>query len=377
MIADRYVLKNFTRVLVICFLSLAGILIVFDAVGSFDDFVEEGQKRGAVTRLMMEFYLPKLLAFFDQTSGVLAMAAGIFTITWLQRTNEMTAIRAAGIPQVRIVRPLVIAAAVVSLLAVVNRETMLPKFREQLTRKVQDWSGEKAQKLRPRYDRNTDILIAGRHTYAVDQRIEAPNFRLHKTLDGFGRRIVGRVAYYQQANSQRPAGYLIKDVAQPLELEQIPSFRRDNETLVYSPSDTPWLGEDECFVASDITFAQLSTSNSWRTYASSLQLINGLRNRSLDYGADVKVTVHSRIVQPLLDIVLFFLGLPIVLTRKPRSMFMAAGICIGMVMGFFVLVIACHGLGNSGYLLSPSLAAWSPLLILGPIAYTVCRPLWR
>ena len=39
------------------------------------------------------------------------------------------------------------------------------------------------------------------------------------------------------------------------------------------------------------------------------------------------------------------------------------------------VVLTCHGLG-SNYLLDPAIAAWTPLVLFGPAAYTVARPLW-
>ena len=42
------------------------------------------------------------------------MVAAIFTITWFQRTNELTAVMAAGISKARIVRPLVAATVIVA-----------------------------------------------------------------------------------------------------------------------------------------------------------------------------------------------------------------------------------------------------------------------
>jgi lipopolysaccharide export LptBFGC system permease protein LptF len=37
--------------------------------------------------------------------------------------------------------------------------------------------------------------------------------------------------------------------------------------------------------------------------------------------------------------------------------------------------MACHWLG-ANYFFSPTLAAWLPLLIFGPLAYMLSRPLW-
>ena len=102
-----------------------------------------------------------------------------------------------------------------------------------------------------------------------------------------------------------------------------------------------------------------------------------MQNPSLDYGADTKIMVHGRLVQPLLDMTLFFLGLPIVLGGRQRSVFVVAGQALGMVVGFFMVVLLCHSMGRHGYLFSPALAVWSPLMVLVPIAYTGIRRVSR
>ena len=96
------------------------------------------------------------------------------------------------------------------------------------------------------------------------------------------------------------------------------------DPVVLTPHDTDWLKPDECFVASDITFNQLEGGPAWRQFASTGELLTGLHNRSLDYGADVRVTIHARLVQPILDVTLLFLGLPLVLSRQHRNVFVAS-----------------------------------------------------
>jgi lipopolysaccharide export system permease protein len=106
------------------------------------------------------------------------------------------------------------------------------------------------------------------------------------------------------------------------------------------------------------------------------ELIAALHNPSLDLGADLRVTVHSRFVQPFLDVTLLFLGLPWVLTRESRNIFLAAGLCILVVAVFLLVVLGCQALGTS-YLLSPALAVWCPLLIFAPLARVFAGALWR
>lgn len=89
----------------------------------------------------------------------------------------------------------------------------------------------------------------------------------------------------------------------------------------------------------------------------------------------MRLTLHARVVQPLLDLSLVLMGIPLVLNRASRNIFMAAGIGIVLVLALLLVVLACHAMGKS-YLLSATLAAWLPLLIFGPLGYTLARPLW-
>jgi lipopolysaccharide export system permease protein len=103
-------------------------------------------------------------------------------------------------------------------------------------------------------------------------------------------------------------------------------------------------------------------------------LIRGLRNRSLDYGAGERMVIHARMVQPLLDMTLLFLGLPLVLSRSNRNVFLAIGMCLALVVAFMLVVMGCKYLG-ANYWLEPSLAAWLPLMIFVPCAVALSPPL--
>ncbi len=45
-IIDRYLLRQFVQTFLICFLSLVGIVIVFDLFTNLDEFVEAGKANG-------------------------------------------------------------------------------------------------------------------------------------------------------------------------------------------------------------------------------------------------------------------------------------------------------------------------------------------
>jgi len=376
-IIDRYLLRQFVQTFLICYVSLVGLYIVIDAFAHLDNFMEAAEVEGGLASLMISYYAYQSLAFFNLTSGMLALIAGMFTVTWIQRHNEMTALMAAGIPRIRVVKPVLIAAASMSLIAVANRELVIPCFREKLSRTTTDLVGDKAQELEPQYDCQTDVLICGRSTFAAEKRISEPHFTLPAELSLHGRDLVAENAFHRPAENDRPAGYLLVDVRQPKNIASLPSLLLDEKRVIITPCDEPqWLKRDECFLVSNVTFDQLSDGHGWKQYASTYQLIGGLRNPSLDFGAGIRVAIHSRIVSPFLDITLLFLGMPLVLTRENRNVFAAIGLCILVVSVFVLLTLVLQHLGSS-YYLSPSLAAWAPLMLFVPAAVWMAGNMWE
>lgn len=376
-IIDRYLLRQFIRTFLICYLSLTGLYIVFDAFTNLEEFRSSADKEGGVLALMVRHYGYKSILFFDQTQSLLALLSSMFTVAWLQRHNEMTALMAAGISRVRIVLPLIGAAGVVSGLALVNRELVMPQIREELVRKATDLLGDKGQQLAPRYDYETNVFFRGRETFRNEMRIRAPDFLLPLELSPYGKQIVAANAFYKPPRGQRPGGYLFEGITSPTGLDARPSLSLKDQPVLLTPRNTRWLRPGQCFLVSNLTFDQLTGEQSFRQFSSTLDLIRALRNPSLDFGADVRVTIHTRFIQPFLDMTLLLLGLPLVATRQSRNVFVAMGLCCAVVTVFLLFVIASQYLGASYFIRSASLAAWLPLIVFAPAAVAMLEGLWR
>lgn len=376
-IFDRYLARLFARVLLVCFVSMAGLYCVIDAFNNMDEFVALGKQLGGIHSVLAAYYGPRLPWFFDRAGALIALVAAMFAVNWLQRTNELTALMAAGISKARVIRPLIVAAIAVAILGVANRELVLPQVRERLVRNAQDWLGQNAQPVQPTTDNRTEILLNGKAVYAAQNRIEQPNFQLYQRYGQFGRYLQATNAFYVTAANGRPNGYLLEGVTEPQKPAVHASVHVDGQPIILTPRDHDWLRPNQLFVVSEVSFQQLAGGNAWRRFASTPELISELHNPSLDYGLDARVTVHSRFVQPLLDMTLFFLGIPLVLTRENRNIFLSIGWCFLLVLVFFLVVVACQALGSNGYLLSPSLAAWCPLVIFVPLAAAASQPIWE
>ena len=375
LIIDRYLLRQFLQTFLICFCSLTGLYIVIDAFGNLEEFMTHARDNGGMLAVMGQYYAYRAISFFDSTSHVITLIAAMFTVTWIQRHNELTALEAAGISKSRVVKPVIAAVLVIALGSAANREFVIPALRDQLSYNAQDLGGSRGKQLVPRYDYETGVLLRSSDQIFADQkRIHKPDFQLPEGLDRYGPRLIAENAFYRPPQGDRPGGYLLEQVVQPKGLDVEASLALDGRTVLLTPRDYAWLKPGECLVASDVSFEYLSADGNWRQLSSTWELIRGLRNRSLDYGAGERMAIHARIVQPILDVTLLFLGLPLVLSRSNRNVFLAIGMCLALVVSFMLVVIACKKLG-AGYWLEPSLAAWLPLMIFVPCAVALSQPL--
>jgi len=378
-IIDRYLLRQFLQNFVICFMSLTGVYVVFDAFTNLEAFM--GLAKGlTLMKIIVAYYGYQSLFFFDRISSLLVLMSAMFTMAWIQRHHEMTALMAAGVSRIRVVAPVLVASVAIIFLAVINREIVIPRIKDQLAMRPADLKGSVIEELLPEYDNATDVLIEGRCAITDKKQIEQPVFVVppdKPSLCEYGKQWSAALAQYMPAKDGRPTGYLLTDVTEPKNLGQRPSLALDGRPVLITPHDHPeWLKPNEAFVVSDVTVDELTGGMILRRFASTGELIWALRNTSTYFSPDVRVTIHARILQPLLDITLLFLGLPLVAARDNRNVFVAIGVCMGLVALFFIVAIACQQLG-ANCLIPPSLAAWAPLMVFVPAAVGMSSAMWE
>lgn len=372
---DRYIVFEFGRVFVICFVTFMGLFIVADFVNQFDELMRQAETHDGILRVLSHYYAPKVPWFFDFIGRIISLVAAVFAVTSLQRNNEMAAMMAAGISRFRIVKPIIYGGAALAILGVLNRELLIPRLGERVYSEANNVFGENSEDVRAQYDYASEIFIDGEDLVPATQTIKNPTFHLPTKLAERGTIIAAEEAKRIPAQDGRPAGFAMLRV----DLEKTgvkQSISLDGKVIIYHPNDSKWLGADQLYVVTDLPFEQLRAKSSWKQCASTWSLIQMARNPSLGTGADVSMSIHSRILQPAIDMLMLFLGLPIVLSRESRNAFIAVGSCMLVVTVFIIAVLAFHGMGSS-YLMKPSLAAWLPLVIFIPISVLMSGPFRR
>ena len=164
---------------------------------------------------MGEYYAYRALSFFDSTSHILTLIAAMFTVTWIQRHNELTALEAAGILEVadhqaddRRGRAIIVGCKVA------NRELVIPAVRESLSHNAQDLGGSRGKQLMPRYDIETGVLLraSGPDLRQREADREAGLSTARRDWIGTARASSPRTPTIEPPKTVGPGGYLFRKV---------------------------------------------------------------------------------------------------------------------------------------------------------------------
>lgn len=366
-ILDRYILKSFFFNLILWFFCIIGIYIVFDLFTHLETLIEAGKKAGNVPKTIAVYYLFKSVPIGMMLCSLVGLISAMVTIAMMIRHNELIPIQAAGISTVRIIAPLIWAVVFVAVSATVLREAVLPNYVDELVMDVDDIVENSGIVVNATIDNVTKITLHGDRLYKKEGRISEPNFVLRRPLVKKTTYIKAQNAFHQPAQKDRSAGYLLDNLKDAPSLTEGPGLTLEDKPVLITHQDAPdWIKANQCFVVSNVPIDYLASNDAWRQYASTFDLVQAVRNSSLDVGNQIRAVIHGRILQPFLDVVLLFLGLPIILSGGDRNVFKAMGRSGLIVLVFLLVQKSCEYLGaNNGM---PVLGAWLPLMIFFPVA---------
>ena len=112
-ILDRYVMRQFLRIFLICVLGVPFLFQVIDLTDRLDNFLSDGVGQAQVAAFYF-YQLPyqMLLAF-----PIACLLAAVFTVSRMTRHFEVTAAKAGGVSFYRLVAPMLLLGMGISLLA--------------------------------------------------------------------------------------------------------------------------------------------------------------------------------------------------------------------------------------------------------------------
>ncbi len=377
-ILDRQRYGDFLKAYLICFVSLVGLYIVIDAFTNFDEFTKVVETTPELFAYMGRFYLIRMSAFYDQLCGVITIMAAAFTITWMQRNNELIAMLSAGLSAHRVVRPVIVSATLVSLLSIANQELIMPRFSKELLRSAAD-DGSIRQKVYSRFDRN-QILIYGDSGVRQTQTVRRFAVKIPESLHGTMQSVDAEEARYipdEVEGVPYRGGWLLRgarmspnedDANEPDLFVLTPEEVAAYSPPIANPEVLAKEGPYNLFLKTNVSFASISQSRRWYQFASTPHLIEALHDPSNGpERANISVFLHGRLLRPVLNITLLMLSLPFILGGLGRNMFLNLGIALATSAVFYAVGFFAQFLGTSE-VIDPELSAWLPFIVFGTLA---------
>ncbi len=366
-ILDRQMIWNYLKAYVFCLVSLMGLFIVVDLFMNLEDFTANRKDFTSVVQFVAVYYGYKSFQIFNQLCESVILLAGMFTVAWMQRNNELLPLLSAGVSTRRVVAPVVLCASAMMALAVFNQEFGLPNIDVFMLENRQNADGSKETDVKGIFDMR-GILISGKSAIKKDSLIKEFNAVIPAQV---GRNsmtsLQAREAFFipENENDQRSGGWLLK------------------QTKVIGQAD--WaanddilkqVGEDTYFLKTrDADMDTVVRVKTWYTYLPTWRILHELdRPGNSTQHANLAIVFHTRLTRPLIGVILVVLGLSVILRDQNRNVFVSTGLCLMLCVIFFASIFACQYLGKEDFAaayVSPALAAWLPVIVFGPFAFVM------
>jgi lipopolysaccharide export system permease protein len=355
---DRMALGAYFRSYLIVWTSLISLYVVIDLFTHLDSFVNRPGGFPAAAAFMIRFYAFRIPQVFDLLAEPISLMAAAFTVSWMQRNNELLPQLSAGVPTRRVVRPVLLGAALTVALAPLNTEFLIPEVADELMAQRDDPEGEKATILMGAYDSPSGVHLEGMRGFRKDRKIEnfcatfpdsSPSGMLHLTAGE---------AFYIPPGGGDPltGGWMLTST--------MPETFRPGAV----PTNLTVLGPGRAFLKTETAdYDTVSRGGTWYVFASTPRLKEMLTGAEPRRQVKLAVLYHTRVTRPLVGFLLVVVGVSVILWNPSRHVVLSAGLCLGIGLGYYVCWFGCKALGDGDFV-PPPLAAWLPVMIYGPLA---------
>ncbi|MHC4192353.1 MAG: LptF/LptG family permease, partial [Planctomycetota bacterium] len=338
------------------FCVMIGLRIVIELFLNLDEFTEHTNLGTLeVVKNILSFYALRSTLYFRDFAGMITVFAAVFSLFKMVRSNELVAVMASGVSLKRVIGPIVLLALLMTGLFVIDQELIIPPLSDKLVRSPDAVPGQES------YD--IWFLIDGNGSLISSPKFDVKTSTLHnpqilvriKKANALTWEVIGQV-------------YAEKAVYDP----NIGEWILTNGWLTEKdPRKTP---QPKASYRSDITPKDIPVRRKSRhlTLLSSRQLaVLAAQRTKIKDRAQLYSQKHFRITEPIINLAMLMVCLPILVCRDPKSMKSAVIISFGVTTACFITTFVCKILATEVFFdhIMPELWAWLPVFIFLPIAF--------
>ena len=344
---DDYVLRDFFVYLGMILSTFLVLVLVFTLFELLGDILRNRVPASVVAEYLLNV-TPYLLY---NVAPLVMLLAVLVTFGVMQRSNEITAIKATGTSIYRIVTPVIVAAAVLAAGLFFADQFYLPHTNKRQEALHNQIKGKPAQTyLRPDrkwiFGQNNDIYYYQFFDTDHDQFANITVFQLDKASFTVTRRIHAERAHWAdnlnrwiyEQGWERSLNVSAIAKYHPFEVATFPEF-----------PETPAYFKKEVKQYTEMNYEEL------RRYIRDLQ----------QSGFDVvrlRVELNKKLSYPLITLIMAVLAIPFSLSTGKKGAVTGVAVAVGIAVFYTVVSRLFEAMGNVSQL-PPALAAWSPDLI--------------
>ncbi len=349
LILDNYILRDFLGYLGMILATFVTLMMVFTFFELLGDIIRNRVPLITVGEYMLNV-APSMIYLMAPLSVLVAV---LVTFGILQRTNELTAMKATGVSIYRAVAPVLVVAAAVSVSLFFFEQFYLPSANTRQEAIRNGIKGKPAQTfIRP--DRKW-IFAQQNSIYYYEHfdpdRNEFAGFSAFH-FEPKSMQIAGRT-YAKRAHWEEGLNKWVFEKGWKREIQRdavidhrtfdVATFANVTETPVYFKKDV-----------------RQSTEMNYRELAS---YINDLQQSGFDV-VRLRVQLHKKFAFPMIAFVMALLAIPFSLSAGRRGTLTGVGVALGLAVAYWMTSGLFEALGNVNQL-PAALAAWAPDLLFG------------
>ncbi|MHC4236720.1 MAG: LptF/LptG family permease [Planctomycetota bacterium] len=369
-ILDRYIAKNFLCGYFISLFVMIGMFLTIDLFMNLDEFAEMLEEVDPVTDenftlkdvavYTARYYSVRCALWYKDMAGMIIVIAAVFSLTRMTRSNELVAVMASGMSLKRILAPILLLSVLLTGLMVADQELLIPKHAYELTRDHDDFSSDNAYDIWFVGDDNGS-LFCSREYDEQTQTFDEPFIILRRPIeDGTGDiyRVVGKIRAASAVYDAENGGWVLTDGQQML----LGGDSADQQTR-------PINFYESNLTADDIPIRKREGFKALLSLRQLTELQNNPGVRTTDMAA-LALQKHSRVTDPIVNLIMLMVALPVLVCRDPKAMKTAIMISFLTTLSCFVVVFICKLFATEVFFgeIRPAIWAWAPIFIFFPLA---------
>jgi len=366
-ILDRYIAKNFLVGYAIALAVLLGLRIIIDLFVKIDEFTEHANLGTArVLKNILTFYALNCTVYFRDFAGMITVVAASFSFGKMVRSNELVAVMASGVSLKRVIGPIVFLAVLLTGVLVIDQELVIPRLADKLVRSHDDIPGQESYDVWFIPDGNGSLICSQRFDVET-ATLQKPTILLRRLTSNAGVwGVIARIDADKAVDSDRTGRWALYSV-NPSNGEWLPyGVRRDRDAQDVPQRVTSY---ESSITAKDIPIMCQSEQKTLL----SLSQLNALARQGTQIRGQAQLysQKHFRITDPLINLVMLMVSLPLLVCRDPKSMKSAVLVSFSLTGLCFIITFVCKILATEVVFdkVMPELWAWLPVFVFLPVAF--------